>query len=234
MLEALDKAPGRELWDIGGGTGNYAAALCDRGWRATVVDRSPDMLTAAAAKGLPTLQADATALPIADQTLDGVTMISMLHQVKDWPAALSEARRVLRPGGQLAVTLLTAEHLREVTWTYWWFPSTTTSALAQRPTLKQLLEQLPGGEAIPLEIDDLEDASIAALCRFPERILDPQWRNQTTFFEQLTDHHASELQDGLERLRSKLTAGERPDAQCAPARAIYGDATLLTWTRPVH
>jgi len=66
------------------------------------------------------------------------------------------------------MTLLTAEHLREVTWTYWWFPSMSTCALAQRPTLEQLLDQLPGGEAIPLEINDLEDASIAALCRFPE------------------------------------------------------------------
>jgi ubiquinone/menaquinone biosynthesis C-methylase UbiE len=51
LREALAGAPGRRLADIGGGTGNYAAALRREGWEPVVVDRSPDMLGRAAPKG---------------------------------------------------------------------------------------------------------------------------------------------------------------------------------------
>lgn len=231
VLAALDGAPGFELIDVGGGTGNYADALRDRGWRVTVVDRSSKMIARAGQKGLSTVQADATALPFADESVDAVGMLSMLHQVRDWRAALSEAKRVLRSGGRLAVTLLSAEHIREVTWVYWWFPSMGASALASRPSIPELLAELPGGRAVPFEINDLNDGSIAALCRFPERILDPAWRAQTTFFERLTDRDPDELERGLVRLRSELASGRRPEEECTAARRHYGDAVLIAWTR---
>src|ERR1700722_19175382 len=79
ITTALNDAPGRTLLDVGGGTGNYAAALRDLGWAPT------------------------TNLPIAEETYDAVTMISMLHQVGDWKTALTEAQRVLRPHGALVV-----------------------------------------------------------------------------------------------------------------------------------
>jgi SAM-dependent methyltransferase len=229
VLRALEGAPGRELFDIGGGTGNYAAALRKHGWSPTVIDRSPSMLEKARAKGLPALEADATSLPLGDGVADAVTMISMLHQVADWRGALREARRILRPGGRLAVMLLTADHIREVSWVYWWFPSMGASALARRPSIAELLGELPGGQALPLEITDLEDGSIAALCRFPERILDPAWRHQTTFFEQLARTHPEELDQGLRRLHQELESGRRPDLELSEARSRLGDAIVLGW-----
>ena len=59
LREALDGAPGPRLVDVGGGTGNYSLALREEGWEPLVVDRQPEMLARAAAKGLETLQADA-------------------------------------------------------------------------------------------------------------------------------------------------------------------------------
>gem|GEM_PF-5118778 len=38
LRKALEGAPGPELLDIGGGTGNYAAALTEDGWRPLVLD----------------------------------------------------------------------------------------------------------------------------------------------------------------------------------------------------
>ena len=70
-----------------------------RGYDVTVLDRSADMLAVAAGKGLRTALGDATSLPVEDASVDAVTMISMLHQVSDWHAALREAQRVLEPGG---------------------------------------------------------------------------------------------------------------------------------------
>src|SRR5690348_15725074 len=95
LLAGLEGTPGRRVADIGGGTGNYALALKREGWAPVVVDRSPDMLARASAKGLETVEADAQRLPFGDGVFDAAMMISMLHHVEDRPAALAEARRIL-------------------------------------------------------------------------------------------------------------------------------------------
>ena len=51
---------------------------------------------------------DATALPVDDASVDLVVDFHALHHVVDWRAAVAEAARVLRPGGQLALTEMTA------------------------------------------------------------------------------------------------------------------------------
>jgi ubiquinone/menaquinone biosynthesis C-methylase UbiE len=46
-------------------------------------------------------QADATALPFADETFDVVLSCIMLHHTVEWEKALAESVRVLRPGGHI-------------------------------------------------------------------------------------------------------------------------------------
>jgi ubiquinone/menaquinone biosynthesis C-methylase UbiE len=46
-------------------------------------------------------QADAGALPFPDQSFDVVFAFAMFHHAGDWPNAVAEAVRVLRPGGRL-------------------------------------------------------------------------------------------------------------------------------------
>ncbi len=52
--------------------------------------------------GVDYLHASADALPLADGSVDAVTMIMVLHHVEP-ERALTEVRRVLRPGGTLAL-----------------------------------------------------------------------------------------------------------------------------------
>jgi ubiquinone/menaquinone biosynthesis C-methylase UbiE len=70
----------------------------------TATDLDPVMVAATARTlsgmdGVSVRRADATELPFPDASFDTVVSCLMLHHVIDWPAALSEARRVLRPGG---------------------------------------------------------------------------------------------------------------------------------------
>ncbi|WP_245692624.1 class I SAM-dependent methyltransferase [Geodermatophilus telluris] len=51
---------------------------------------------------------DATALPVDDGSVDLVVDFHALHHIPDWRAAVAEAARVLRPGGVLALTEMTA------------------------------------------------------------------------------------------------------------------------------
>ncbi len=51
---------------------------------------------------------DATALPVDDGSVDLVVDFHALHHIEDWRAAVAEAARVLRPGGLLALTEMTA------------------------------------------------------------------------------------------------------------------------------
>ncbi|TXR57758.1 class I SAM-dependent methyltransferase [Quadrisphaera setariae] len=54
------------------------------------------------------LVADAEALPLPDASADLLVSFHALHHADDWRAVLAEAARVVRPGGQLALTEMTS------------------------------------------------------------------------------------------------------------------------------
>jgi demethylmenaquinone methyltransferase/2-methoxy-6-polyprenyl-1,4-benzoquinol methylase len=222
LREALAGAPGRRLADIGGGTGNYAQALVGEGWEPLVIDRSPEMLARATAKGLTVVEADAQQLPFRTASFDAAMILSVLHHVEDPPAALAEARRILRAGGRLAVGLITKEDLRAL-WYLDYFPVAQEWMERSHPGLDEMLEHLPGARRLPIRFADLEDASLAALAAYPQLILEQRWRRQTSFFERMERDHPGELHRGLERLAADLGDGRGPRP--------YGIATMLSWTK---
>ena len=94
---------GTDILDIGCGLGATLRYLTDRrGCRAYGLDISAQMLSKC--RGLPVLQADATALPFYDACLDGIFCECVLSLLPRKAEALQEFRRVLRPGGRLALT----------------------------------------------------------------------------------------------------------------------------------
>jgi demethylmenaquinone methyltransferase/2-methoxy-6-polyprenyl-1,4-benzoquinol methylase len=225
-------AGAHRVLDVGGGTGNYAAALREAGFDVTVLDYNAGMLERAAAKGLTTIRGDAAALPFPDASWDAVQYISMLHHVPDWRAALAEGRRVVAPGGRVVLMGWSREQMEQVTWLIEYFPSTRDWLDDGHPYLSTILAELPGAEVAPVFLEDLEDMSMAALQRHPELILDPDLRRQTSYFERLAARNPDELAAGLERLRQDLDAGVDPRERVAAARAEIGDATLLCWRQP--
>ena len=219
---ALAGAPGDRLADIGGGTGNYALALEREGWKPVVIDRSPEMLAFAARKGLATIAAAAEQLPVADESFDAAMLVSMLHHVADPSTALCEARRILRQGGRLAVMVFTREDIHDL-WVLDYFPSTREWMQTSHLPVADLLAMLPGAERREIVLDDLTDASLAALATHPEKVLEPRWRTQTSYFERLQRDNPAELDAGLRQLASDVDAGRAPQRP--------GRGSILAWNK---
>jgi ubiquinone/menaquinone biosynthesis C-methylase UbiE len=97
--------------DLGCGDGRLTARL--QAERVTAADVSPSALERAAQRlphaQLLELEPDAP-LPLTDSSFDLVLCAETVEHVRDVQLLLSEARRVLRPGGRLAVT--TPSHSR--------------------------------------------------------------------------------------------------------------------------
>lgn len=91
--------------DVGVGTGRFAHTF----GIPTGIDPSPNMLALAAARGIVTQEAKCEALPFATESFDGVLMTLTLCFVADALRAVSECRRVLRPGGHFLLGIVPAE-----------------------------------------------------------------------------------------------------------------------------
>lgn len=95
-----------KVLDVATGSGDLARAIentCPEA-EVTGADFSPEMLDVARELGSKRLvQADALALPFADETFDVVTVAFGLRNMASWDGALSEMNRVLRPGGHVLV-----------------------------------------------------------------------------------------------------------------------------------
>lgn len=110
MLELLGGGGIGDLLDLGTGTGRLLELLAPRATSLTGLDSSHDMLSVArsnvARAGLDhaTLrQGDVYRLPFDAHSFDAVTCHQVLHFLDRPSLALSEAARVLRPGGRLLV-----------------------------------------------------------------------------------------------------------------------------------
>jgi arsenite methyltransferase len=120
-LELIGVGPGERLLDIASGKGDSALlAARERGCIVTGIDFGKaaviDAGRAAEAAGLSDRVAfrlgDAEALPFDDGSFDAVLCECSLCAFPDKRAALAEVRRVLRPGGRVAIADVLADHDR--------------------------------------------------------------------------------------------------------------------------
>ena len=111
----------RRLLDIGTGTGRLLEVLAPKVEQAIGVDQSREMLALARANlaraGIDNADirlGDMYALPFEADSFDVVTIHHVLHYADDPAAALSEAARVVRPGGVVLVVDFSPHDLVEL------------------------------------------------------------------------------------------------------------------------
>ena len=111
VIERHARRPPATVLDVGGAAGAYALWLAEAGYTVHLIDAAPRLVAEAerrsAGRDRPLASCrvgDARALEFPDGSADIVLLLGPLYHLtkgSDRARALSEARRVLRPGGQL-------------------------------------------------------------------------------------------------------------------------------------
>ena len=112
-LRAAGVAAGQAIVDLGCGPGYFtlpAAEIAGPSGKVYGVDVQPEMLeacreraAAAGVSGVELVQSDGIHVPLPDAVADLVFVSVVLHETKDRAAFLREARRLLKPAGEVAL-----------------------------------------------------------------------------------------------------------------------------------
>ncbi|KXC05249.1 demethylmenaquinone methyltransferase [Microbacterium hominis] len=105
---AIAPRPGQRILDLAAGTGASSVAIARSGAEVVAGDFSPGMIAEGRRRhghvpNVTFVEADAMALPFADDEFDVVTISFGLRNVNDPKKALAEMLRVTAPGGRLVV-----------------------------------------------------------------------------------------------------------------------------------
>ena len=124
IFDTLEKlAAQAEILELGCGPGylwSNCVARIPAGWRIILSDLSPGMVDAAWRNLVVTErtfkfeQIDAQSIPYPDESFDAVIANHMLYHLPDRAKAITEIRRVLKPGGRLIATTVGQGHLYEI------------------------------------------------------------------------------------------------------------------------
>lgn len=112
LLDAAGVGAGTRMLDVGTGPGTVAARAVDRGAVVTAVDAESSMveLAARAVPAADVRQALLPELPFDDASFDAAVANFVVNHLGRPRAGIAELRRVVRPGGRVAVTVWPQPH----------------------------------------------------------------------------------------------------------------------------
>ena len=149
LLAQLDVGPATSVLDVGAGLGGPARLLAKhRGCRVTCLDVTPAFCAAARlltdmtglSDRVDVHEGDATAMPFADRSFDLVWMQNAAMNIADKAQLFGEVRRVLRPGGRLALQEIVAGDAgKPAFFPVPWADTAALSFLAEPQALRQTL-----------------------------------------------------------------------------------------------
>jgi ubiquinone/menaquinone biosynthesis C-methylase UbiE len=199
------KRTGRAL-EVGCGTGHWLRLLGESGLRVAGVDASGNMLSyaRARARGAALAHGRAEHLPWRSQTFERVFCINAFHHFEDKVSFLTEARRVLVPGGQVMTIGLDPHTGTDRWYIYEYFEPVLAIDKSRYPSSNQIREWM-----LALQFSSVRTSEVQHLpVRLSARSAIEQGRLRKGATSQLAVLTDDEYQRGFERVRSALESAE--------------------------
>jgi ubiquinone/menaquinone biosynthesis C-methylase UbiE len=209
LTRLLDLPAGAAIADVGAGTGNYANALAEEGYRVQAIEPSATMRTQARPHpGVAWHAGYAEAIPLPDRSVAGCIAVLAIHHFSALDAALAEMRRIAA-GGPVVLFTMDPRESRPF-WFADYFGDIWRRDFEVFPPLGEIVAALaehsdapPRVTAFPLP-DDLRDRFMLAGWSRPELYFDPTIRANTSGFAKA---EPEAVERGLARLRDDLASG---------------------------
>ena len=104
--------------DLGCGAGAYARIMGKNGFHVTGLDFAWQVVQKARKKNtlahVHFITGDATALPFSDNVFNHILCIGLFQSLHDYPSAISEILRILKPGGVLCLMTLNRRNIKDM------------------------------------------------------------------------------------------------------------------------
>jgi SAM-dependent methyltransferase len=229
LARHLGPPDGRLLFDIAGGTGNYALVFQARRFRVVVVDAEFEMLRQASQKldrGR-CVVGNAESLPFKDRSCDRAMIVNAIHLFDDVPAAIREVRRVVREG-PVVLTAFTEENNDALfVHEYFGLESLPSPHLPTRD-LERLIKEAGFADVRheAFVYTDTVDGSLNALHTNALHLAGPAYLRNTSFWHELDEETRRR---GLAALATDLRSGvlERRVMESFQLAAEVGHGTVF-------
>jgi ubiquinone/menaquinone biosynthesis C-methylase UbiE len=208
LCEALNLGYGDIVADIGAGTGNYSNALADKGFVVKAIEPSGEMHSQSVFHpNVEWFSGVAEHIPLADDSVSGITAILALHHFSSVTDATFEFARICPKGPVVVFTFDPRES--EDFWLAEYFPLILKDAFRIFPPVADVAENLARrrktSSVIPFRLpSDLTDLFLAAGWSRPQMYLDPAIRQSMSGFA-IADQ--SIVRSGVDRLAQDLSTG---------------------------
>jgi SAM-dependent methyltransferase len=206
LLAFVGEHVDHRVLEVGCGTGHWLQSLGSRGIRVAGLDPSAQMLARAKAKapGATLAQGSAERLPWATESFDRVFCINALHHFKDKVAFLTEAVRVLRPGG-LMMTVGLDPHAGVDQWyIYEYFDNVLEIDRRRYPSSSQIREWMRAAGLADCVTREIQHLPV----RFDARVALERGRLDKSVTSQLGVLTDEEYRHGIDRVRQAVESAE--------------------------
>jgi len=186
----------RSVVNVGAGAGSYEPSDLE----VVAVEPSARMIEQRPGGSARVVQAEAAALPFADDSFDAATAILTIHHWPDWRAGIEEMERVAR---RRIVILTWDPRVGSSFWLHEYFPEFAKRDEERFCSMDELGELLGACEvsAVPIP-HDCTDGFLGAYWKRPHAYLDPSVRAGISSF-----HLGIDVDEGLATLARDLDTG---------------------------
>ena len=118
----ISKVPkgNKKVLDVGCGNGELICMLAEKGYKCVALDISENRLDKFRVKklGVAQIQGDAMNIPLQDSSISIIICSEVLEHIKDYGGVINEMNRVLKPKGEIIVSVPYKEELMEMVCPY--------------------------------------------------------------------------------------------------------------------